>query len=50
MRHWIEAARIRTLPLSVSGIIVGSMRWQIQRTTYLPLQRCLTGEYLVSQL
>jgi 1,4-dihydroxy-2-naphthoate octaprenyltransferase len=25
MRHWIEAARIRTLPLSVSGIIVGSM-------------------------
>lgn len=23
MRHWIEAARIRTLPLSVSGIIVG---------------------------
>jgi 1,4-dihydroxy-2-naphthoate octaprenyltransferase len=24
MRHWIEAAR-RTLPLSVSGIIVGSM-------------------------
>lgn len=24
MRHWIEAARIRTLPLSVSGIIVGS--------------------------
>ena len=25
MKHWIEAARIRTLPLSVSGIIVGSM-------------------------
>lgn len=24
MRHWIEAARVRTLPLSVSGIIVGS--------------------------
>ncbi len=24
MRHWIEAARIRTLPLSVSGILVGS--------------------------
>jgi len=24
MKHWIEAARIRTLPLSVSGIIVGS--------------------------
>lgn len=23
MRHWIEAARVRTLPLSVSGIIVG---------------------------
>ena len=25
MKHWIEAARLRTLPLSVSGIIVGSM-------------------------
>ncbi|HEX9979089.1 MAG TPA: 1,4-dihydroxy-2-naphthoate octaprenyltransferase [Flavobacterium sp.] len=24
MRHWIEAARVRTLPLSVSGIILGS--------------------------
>lgn len=24
MKHWIQAARIRTLPLSVSGIIVGS--------------------------
>ena len=23
MRHWIEAARVRTLPLSVSGILVG---------------------------
>src|SRR5690606_29673528 len=25
MRHWIEAARVRTLPLSVSGIMVGSL-------------------------
>ena len=25
MKHWIEAARLRTLPLSVSGIIVGGM-------------------------
>ena len=25
MRHWIEAARLRTLPLSVSGILVGSI-------------------------
>jgi len=25
MKHWIEAARVRTLPLSVSGIILGSM-------------------------
>src|SRR5690606_6795493 len=24
MKHWIEAARPRTLPLSVSGIILGS--------------------------
>ena len=25
MKHWIEAARLRTLPLSVSGILVGSI-------------------------
>ncbi len=25
MKHWIEAARLRTLPLSVSGIMVGSL-------------------------
>jgi len=25
MKHWIQASRLRTLPLSVSGIIVGSM-------------------------
>ena len=25
MKHWIQAARLRTLPLSVSGIIIGSM-------------------------
>jgi 1,4-dihydroxy-2-naphthoate octaprenyltransferase len=24
MKHWIQAARLRTLPLSVSGIVVGS--------------------------
>ena len=24
MKHWIQAARLRTLPLSVSGILVGS--------------------------
>ena len=24
MKHWIEAARVRTLPLSVSGILIGS--------------------------
>ncbi len=24
MRHWVEAARLRTLPLSVSGILLGS--------------------------
>lgn len=24
MKHWVEAARVRTLPLSVSGIILGS--------------------------
>jgi 1,4-dihydroxy-2-naphthoate octaprenyltransferase len=25
MKHWIQAARLRTLPLSVSGILVGSV-------------------------
>lgn len=37
MKHWIKAARLRTLPLSVSGIILGSayaqytgyFRWEI---------------------
>lgn len=37
MKHWIQAARLRTLPLSVSGIILGSayaqytgyFRWEI---------------------
>jgi len=37
MKHWIQAARLRTLPLSLSGIIVGSFlaaskgafRWEI---------------------
>jgi 1,4-dihydroxy-2-naphthoate octaprenyltransferase len=24
MKHWIQAARLRTLPLSISGILVGS--------------------------
>ena len=25
MKHWIAAARLRTLPLSISGIILGSL-------------------------
>ena len=32
MKHWIQAARLRTLPLSVSGIIVGSMYAQAYPT------------------
>ncbi|WP_026728713.1 1,4-dihydroxy-2-naphthoate octaprenyltransferase [Flavobacterium denitrificans] len=32
MKHWIEAARLRTLPLSVSGIIVGSVYASINPT------------------
>ncbi|RYZ49866.1 MAG: 1,4-dihydroxy-2-naphthoate polyprenyltransferase [Sphingobacteriales bacterium] len=30
MKHWVEAARLRTLPLSVSGILIGSFyaMWQ----------------------
>jgi len=35
MKHWIEAARVRTLPLSVSGIIVGSfLRFQGKQMRY----------------
>jgi len=30
MKHWIEAARVRTLPLSVSGILVGSFYYMSQ--------------------
>lgn len=33
MKHWIEAARLRTLPLSVSGIIVGSIYALINPTS-----------------
>ncbi|MDO4225556.1 MAG: 1,4-dihydroxy-2-naphthoate octaprenyltransferase [Bergeyella zoohelcum] len=31
MKHWIEAARLRTLPLSMSGIIMGAFiaRWEL---------------------
>ncbi|AWM12423.1 1,4-dihydroxy-2-naphthoate octaprenyltransferase [Flavobacterium sediminis] len=32
MKHWIQAARLRTLPLSVSGIIVGSAYAVYQHT------------------
>lgn len=32
MKHWIEAARLRTLPLSVSGIIVGSVYASVNPT------------------
>jgi 1,4-dihydroxy-2-naphthoate octaprenyltransferase len=35
MKHWIEAARLRTLPLSVSGIIVGSMYALANPTDYV---------------
>lgn len=30
MKHWIEAARVRTLPLSISGILVGSFYYMSQ--------------------
>lgn len=32
MKHWIQAARLRTLPLSVSGIIMGSAYAYYQNT------------------
>ena len=35
MKHWIQAARLRTLPLSVSGIIVGSMYALSHPTDYV---------------
>ena len=33
MKHWIQAARLRTLPLSLSGIIMGSFiaKWRISQ-------------------
>ncbi len=33
MKNWIQAARLRTLPLSLSGIIVGSLlaKWQLEQ-------------------
>ena len=33
MKHWIQAARLRTLPLSLSGIIMGAFiaRWRISQ-------------------
>lgn len=33
MKHWIKAARLRTLPLSLSGIILGSLlaKWQLEK-------------------
>jgi 1,4-dihydroxy-2-naphthoate octaprenyltransferase len=34
----VEAARIRTLPLSVSGIIVGSMYALANPTDYIPTE------------
>lgn len=37
MKDWISAARLRTLPLSISGIIVGSFvaKWRMENTDYL---------------
>ncbi|PIE50126.1 MAG: 1,4-dihydroxy-2-naphthoate octaprenyltransferase [Flavobacteriales bacterium] len=34
MKHWIQAARLRTLPLSLSGIIMGSFlaKWRLNGT------------------
>lgn len=33
MKHWIQAARLRTLPLSISGIITGSFlaKWRLSQ-------------------
>ena len=33
MKHWIQAARLRTLPLSLSGIIMGAFiaKWRISQ-------------------
>lgn len=33
MKNWIQAARLRTLPLSISGIIVGSFiaKWRLEK-------------------
>ena len=33
MKHWIQAARLRTLPLSLSGIIMGAFiaKWRLSQ-------------------
>ena len=33
MKHWIQAARLRTLPLSLSGIIMGAFiaKWRLSK-------------------
>ncbi|MDP2162462.1 MAG: 1,4-dihydroxy-2-naphthoate polyprenyltransferase, partial [Flavobacterium sp.] len=43
MKHWIDAARVRTLPLSVSGILVGSF-YALSR----PTQEILTPTQVFS--
>ncbi|WP_291118449.1 1,4-dihydroxy-2-naphthoate octaprenyltransferase [Flavobacterium sp. UBA6135] len=43
MKHWVEAARLRTLPLSVSGILVGSF-YALSR----PTQEILTPTQVFS--
>lgn len=38
MKHWIAAARLRTLPLSISGIIMGSFlaKWRLEADSAQP--------------
>ena len=45
MKDWIQAARLRTLPLSMSGIIMGSFiaKWRMENTTNLSIDRPITN-------
>ena len=44
MLDWIKAARLRTLPLSMSGIIMGSFiaKWRMENTTNLSISQPTT--------
>ena len=47
MKDWIHAARLRTLPLSISGIIMGSFiaKWKLEHNEFTNNQQPTTNNY-----